>query len=342
MRKIILPVLAALALVSCEKWINPGPAPTSENVIVSGMLTENTHWHHDTIYEMAGKVVVDSGVVLSIDAGTTILARDGQGSLSSALIVARGGKIIAEGTAEEPIIFTSVYAESVDLDESDMGLWGGIVILGNSIISADAVPANIEGIPVNESFGLYGGNNPSDNSGVLKYVSIRHAGTLLGDGNELNGLTLGGVGSGTTIDQIEVVANLDDGIEFFGGNVNASNLLVWAQGDDAFDIDQGYSGTITNYVNVEGADSDHALEIDGGEGSDNPAFRLGDSEMGGGTLISLDGVEIHFRDYANGSVMFTGQANVSADSGTVVSVDTLVGADLDVFEWTFTHSRGKL
>jgi len=337
MKKTLFIALAVVSLTSCEKWFGGTTEPTSENIVVSGLLTEDTQWFADSTYEMAGKVVVDSGVTLTIEAGTTILAREGQGSLSSALIVARGGMIMADGTAENPIVFTSVLGGETTLDETDMGLWGGIVVLGYAPISADAVPANIEGIPVNESFGLYGGMNPHDNSGTLNYVSIRHAGTLLGDGNELNGLTLGGVGDGTTISNVEVVGNLDDGIEFFGGTVDCQNLIVWAQGDDAFDIDQSYDGTITNYVNVEGGSSDHALEIDGGEGTMNNPFT-----MENGTLISEDGVEIHFRDFAVGSVQFIGDANVSADSGTAVVVDTTMGADLSVFEWTMTHEAGKL
>jgi hypothetical protein len=156
------------------------------------------------------------------------------------------------GTEENPIIFTSIYDTGDNLDETDQGQWGGVVVLGYAPISADAVPAQIEGIPGNATFGAYGGNDASDNSGILKYVSIRHAGADISSGNELNGLTLGGVGSGTFIDHIEVVGNQDDGIEFFGGTVNASNLLVWAQNDDAFDVDQGWEGTVTNYVAIEG------------------------------------------------------------------------------------------
>lgn len=338
MKKILLTAAMAIALTSCEKWFGNGPTePTSENIIVSGMLTEDTHWFSDSTYEMAGKVVVDSGVTLTIDAGTTILAREGQGSLSSALVIARSGMIMAEGTPEEPIIFTSVLSEETDLDVSDAGLWGGVIILGNAPISADATYDNIEGIPANDEFGLYGGTDSLDNSGVFSYVSIRHGGTLLGDGNEINGLTLGGVGRGTVISNIEVVANLDDGVEFFGGNVNTSNLLVWSQGDDAFDIDQGYSGTISNFVNVEGLDSDHALELDGGEGTTNPLFT-----MEYGTLISDNGVELHFRDGANGSVSFIGEFNVEVDSGTAVVVDTTLGATLEDFNWTMTNAEGKL
>ena len=339
MKKNLLIIVSIFMMAaSCEK--NPGPNPVEGNIVVSGHLTEDTHWVSDSTYEMVGKVVVDSGVTLTIDSCTTILAREGQGSLASALIVARGGKIMAEGTESCPIIFTSVLSEQVTLDETDMGLWGGIVILGNAPISADASPANIEGVPVNEDYGLYGGDDQMDNSGVFTYVSIRHAGALIGDGNELNGLTLGGVGRGTTIDNIEVVGNLDDGIELFGGCVNATNLLVWAQGDDAFDVDQGWFGVITNYVNVEGADSDHGMELDGGEGTTNPSFTFKQ-----GTFLSMDGVEFHFRDGAMGSVQYDytlGTANIEADTATSVMINTEMGADLSVFEWTMTYEAGKL
>lgn len=337
-RNLLIVASIFLMAASCEK--NPTPTPTSDNVLVSGHLTEDTHWIADSVYEMVGKVVVDSGVTLTIDSCTTILAQEGQGSLASALIVARGGKIMAEGTESCPIIFTSVLSEEVTLDETDMGLWGGVVILGNAPISADVSPANIEGVPINEDYGLYGGDDQTDNSGVFTYVSIRHAGVLIGDGNELNGLTLGGVGRGTTIDHIEVVGNLDDGIEFFGGCVNASNLLVWAQGDDAFDVDQGYFGVITNYVNIEGIDSDHGLELDGGEGNTNPPFIFKN-----GTFLSTDGVEFHFRDGAIGSVQYDytmGTANIEADSATSVMIDATIGADTSVFNWTMASENGKI
>jgi len=177
-----------------------------------------------------------------------------------------------------------------------------------------------------------------DNSSVFSYVSIRHGGTNIGQGNELNGLTLGGVGSGTIIDNIEVVANQDDGIEFFGGCVDAENLLVWSHGDDGLDIDQGYSGLIENFVVVEGGNSDHALELDGGEGPWNVPFT-----MYAGSLISTDGSEVHCRDGAMGYIQFSGDANIVLDSGTQMIVDTLhSGAQLMEFDWTLTHAKGKL
>ena len=335
MKKIVLTLTALCLMVSCK----PTPTePTTPENVVSGLITEDITWYADTIYEMAGKVIVEEGATLTIQAGTLIKARDGQGSLSTALVIAQGGKIEAMGTEENPIIFTSIYDTGDNLDETDMGLWGGIVILGYSSISADAIPANIEGVPVNEGWGLYGGTDSLDNSGIIKYVSIRHAGTLLGDGNELNGLTLGGVGSGTFIDNIEVVGNLDDGIECFGGNVTITNALVWAQGDDAFDIDQAFFGTFDNFISIEGSDSDHALEIDGGEGNWNAEF-----EMLDGTLISIDGSECHFRDGAIGYVEFAGQANTESDSGTSVVIQPLVvGADESKFEWTLAYKKGAL
>ena len=105
-------------------------------------------------------------------------------------------------------------------------------------------------------------------------MSIRHGGTSIGEDNEINGLTLGGVGTGTTITNVEVIGNQDDGIEFFGGTVNASNLLVWGQGDDGLDIDQSYSGTISNAIVIANSTSDHGLEIDGPEGSMEGSFKM--------------------------------------------------------------------
>lgn len=260
-----------------------GDETTDTVVTISGVISSNTTWTSDRIYELNQKVVVDAGVTLTIEPGTIIKSNPGTGSLASALIVARDGKINAIGTASKPIIFTSTQdnitigqTAGTNLDENDRGLWGGLLILGNApcSFSGDVTELQIEGIPADDTFGLYGGTNPNDNSGSLQYVSIRHGGALIGEGNEINGLTLGGVGSGTTIDNIEVVGNVDDGIEFFGGTVNATNLLVFAQGDDGLDIDQAYSGTISNAVVALGAASDHALEIDGPEGTSTGAYTL--------------------------------------------------------------------
>jgi len=248
------------------------------SVAKQGDITANETWTANNIYLLNGKVVVRDGVTLTIEPGTIVKGETGTLSLASALVVARGGKIIAEGTADKPIIFTSIedrievgqmIGSNSNADVS--GLWGGIIILGEAPVStADGdTEGQIEGIPADDDYGRYGGSDATDNSGVLRYVSIRHGGVALGEGNEINGLTLGGVGSATVIDHIEVVANADDGIECFGGTVNITNALVYGQGDDGLDIDQNYSGTFDNSMVIQGIDSDAAMEIDGPEGTTN-------------------------------------------------------------------------
>jgi len=186
---------------------------------------------------------------------------------------------MAEGTENQPIIFTSVADEielgmiaSPNLDPDLNGLWGGLIVLGYAPISADAVPSQIEGIPPSDQNGLYGGDDATDNSGVIKYVSIRHGGANIGEGNEINGLTLGGVGSGTVIQYVEIVANQDDGIEWFGGTVNVTNAIVWNTGDDAVDTDQSWAGTLDNFVVIN--PGDECMELDGAEGSMEAAHTI--------------------------------------------------------------------
>ena len=294
---------AAPILQDTTNPVNPG-----DNIVsVSGMISESTTWTSNNIYVLNQKVVVSSGVVLTIQAGTIIKGTEGSGSLASALIVAQGGKLNATGTATEPIIFTSIndnievgQTAGTNLDETNSGLWGGLIVLGYapSSFSGDVEVVQIEGIPADDTFGLYGGDNATDNSGVYQYISIRHGGALIGEGNEINGLTLGGVGYGTLIDNIEVVANVDDGIEFFGGTVNASHLLVWAQGDDAIDIDQAYSGVIDNAVVVLGVNSDHAFEIDGPEGTATGSFTLKNVTIVGNSVTENG----EYADYRSGAM----------------------------------------
>ena len=252
------------------------------NVTVTENITENTTWTNDNVYILGGRIAVESGATLTIEPGTVIKGESGTGASATALLVARGGKLMAEGTAEAPIIFTSVGDDimpsdvaagnfvSPNLQPDVNGLWGGVLMLGNAPISAsndagDVTEINIEGIPSSDPNGLYGGNDPEDNSGVIKYVSIRHGGSDIGDGNEINGLTLGGVGSGTVIENVEIVSNQDDGIEWFGGTVNVKNAVVWNVGDDGLDADQAWSGTVDNFMVV--TVSGHSFELDGPEGS---------------------------------------------------------------------------
>lgn len=239
---------------------------------VTGNIESNTTWETGKTYILQSRIAVLAGVTLTIQPGVVIKGEAGTGANATALLVARGATIMAEGTAEAPIIFTSVAdeiqpgeIESPNLEPTLNGLWGGLLILGNAPISADAASVQIEGIPASDQNGLYGGDNAADNSGVIKFVSIRHGGANIGEGNEINGLTLGGVGSGTIIENIEIVANQDDGIEWFGGTVNVKNVIVWNAGDDAIDTDQSWAGTLDNFIVVN--PGDECFELDGPEGT---------------------------------------------------------------------------
>lgn len=350
MKKSILALsaIASLAFFSCssDDDNNGGNTTPPVNVIsVTGSITGTETWTSDNIYQLNQKVVVQDGATLTIQPGTIIKGSSGTGSLASALVVARGGKLMAEGTASQPIIMTSASDDitvgqtmGTNLDQNDRGLWGGLIVLGKApcSFSGDVDAIQIEGIPAEDTWGLYGGSNPSDNSGVIKYVSIRHGGALIGEGNEINGLTLGGVGTGTEIDNVEVVANVDDGIEFFGGTVNASNLFVWAQGDDAIDIDQAYSGTIDNVVVHLGEASDHAFEIDGPEGSAAGSFTLQNASIFGNDVTS-NGEYADYRKAATGVTKNVFAANFP--SGKDVELDNngvaqkFIDGDLSFENW---------
>ena len=200
----------------------------------------------DTLYILNQFVRVPSGVTLTIESGTRILGRVGTlagnpatGVPPGTLVIERGGKIQANGTATAPIVFT---AEDSTPEPGD---WGGVIVLGRSTVNLPGGVGLIEGIPQSTTGDSgYGGNVPGDDSGTLQYVRIEYAGNVLVDGDETNGLTLGGVGSGTTIDHIQVSFGADDGFEFFGGTVDASYLIASRNTDDDFDTDQGYSGNV--------------------------------------------------------------------------------------------------
>jgi len=223
----------------------------------------------DTVWILDGFVFVEDGSELFIEPGTVIKGTPGTGADASALIVARGGKIFAEGLPTQPIIFT---AESDNLDGNlpldANGLWGGVIILGNSSLNSEPGTTIIEGIPTTETRGLYGCGDAfdcdeEDDSGVFRYVSIRYGGSEIGAGNEINGLTMGGVGSGTTIEFVEVFNNQDDGFEWFGGTVNTRFLSASFNGDDAFDYDEGFRGKGQFWFAVQ-REGDRAGEHDGG------------------------------------------------------------------------------
>jgi len=271
-------------------------------------ITEDTTWEDGKTYILGGRIIVEPNVTLTIEGGAVVKGEAGSGSNATTLLVARDATLNANGTAQAPIIFTSIADEitpqdiddgnfgSPNLDETQNGLWGGVIVLGNAPISYsdddgnDQTEAQIEGIPTSETLALYGGNDPSDSSGSLTYVTIRHGGTNIGQGNEINGLSLGGVGNGTTIENIEIVANQDDGVEWFGGTVNVTNVLVWNNGDDALDTDQDWQGTVDNVVTMSPAGS--SMELDGPEGSSATVSGNAHTIMNVSSYVETNGSEL--------------------------------------------------
>jgi hypothetical protein len=246
LRKLML-VLFALALPTVV-FGQVSEAGKPIKVVTDADIVGTTLWSSDTIWNMSGFLFVESGEILIIEPGTIVKGNPGQGVDATALIVARGGKIYAEGTPNNPIIFTVISDDVDDPDDIPLGaagkgLWGSVLILGKAPVTTATGTAQIEGIPETEPRGNYGGTDPNDNSGVFRYVSLRHGGSIIGSANEINGLTMGGVGRGTKIDHVEAFMNLDDGFEWFGGTVNCSYLATVFCDDDGFDWDFGYSGS---------------------------------------------------------------------------------------------------
>jgi hypothetical protein len=228
--------LAIFTLSSCERGLDDVevsiPAPSQRNIkTVNGKITANTTWVESEKYLLSGFVYVESGATLTIEPGTIIL---GEKVSKGALIVKPGGKIIARGTGAKPIVFTSQQPKG----QRNYGDWGGLVILGNAKVNK--TPATIEG----ENVSTFGGDLNTESSGVLKYVRIEFAGIAFETDKEINGLTLGGVGSGTEIDYVQVSFSGDDAYEWFGGTVNAKHLISYKTLDDDFDTDWGYSGAV--------------------------------------------------------------------------------------------------
>ncbi len=219
----------------------------------------------DTTWRLKGVVTVPAGKTLTIEPGTTIVGD--KGTLGT-LVVQRGGKIMAEGTADKPIVFTS----AVPKGSRSPGDWGGVVLLGKAPINEAGGEAEIEGFTDPQTYGGGASPDPNDNSGSLKYVRIEFAGIEIAPDNEINGLTLGGVGKGTKIDFVQVKSALDDCFEFFGGTVDAKHLVCYNNQDDGLDFDSGYTGSIQFYFHRSDpaiADEANGLECDNDK--DNPA-----------------------------------------------------------------------
>jgi hypothetical protein len=224
-------------------WSNYDPQntiyPPTTVTVPGGDITTNTTWTSGNVYLLNGWVYVKPGAKLTIQAGTVIR---GDKINKGALIVEPGAQIDAQGTSSNPIIFTSNQVAG----SRDRGDWGGVIVCGYAVINPIGGTAIIEGGPTT----VYGGNNDHDNSGILKYVRIEFAGIAFQPNNEINGLTFGGAGDGTSVEYIQVSYSGDDSYEWFGGTANAKHLIAFRGLDDEWDTDFGYRGKLQFLVSL--------------------------------------------------------------------------------------------
>lgn len=264
-RKLLIMVgIVAASFIGCESddtadiIINidngGGTGGGSTTVNLSGVYTEDLTLTNGTDYLITGPVLIADGATLTIPAGMTLRARPV--GVNAYIAIQQGARIVADGTAANPIVLTSSAATP------SSGDWGGLVICGKASINSTAQGSTETS--TTEVGGLsYGGNTDNDNSGTLRYVRIEYAGGAIDGNSELNGLSLYAVGNTTTIDYVQVYEASDDGIEFFGGTVNVNHLSIVNSEDDSVDWTEGYTGMLTDVYVEHGTDHDKAFECDG-------------------------------------------------------------------------------
>ena len=277
----VLILLGAIGAAIFSKDISTAMSGTQ---LVSGSLRGEQLGANDKVWVLDGIVYVEAGARLVIEPGTTVQGRSG-----SALLVTRDASIMARGTAQAPIVFTS----SVSAGKRQAGDWGGVVLLGNAPVNT--ADAQIEGLDAGDTRGMFGGADPRDNCGVLEYVRIEFAGFEVYANNELNGLTLGGCGSKTIVRNVQVHRALDDGIEIFGGNVDLRHILITGAADDSLDWDMGWTGRvqflqIQQYAGI----GDNAIEADNREGA-YQVEPVSEPTLYNVTLLSMNSLEKYQR-----------------------------------------------
>lgn len=267
-------------------------AANSAEVMVNNNITTSTTWTADNVYNLQKQIYVEPGATLTVEAGTLVKSTAG---LGGSLAVCRGARIYVNGTKDKPVIMTSTNDDMVTWREAS-NEWGNLTLMGKGLISASHYKGQPVGNNTKTPTGLnekqmegltadtpgdtkvmYGGNDDNDNSGAIHYLSLRYGGKVVGLANELNGLALGAIGRGTEIDHVDIMNNVDDGIEIWGGTVTLKYINIWNIGDDSFDIDEGWRGKAQFGLIVQGysvdADQgsgvgDNCFETDGAEDSD--------------------------------------------------------------------------
>jgi hypothetical protein len=329
-------IAASAAFLASALGLAAGAAHAAV-IIVSADIAVSETWTADNEYVLDFPIYVTSGATLTIEPGTVVRGQASDPGLNNpgALIITRGSKIHAAGTATDPIVFTDMIDDNVGSTYgllatppydslanslSLTGQWGGLILLGRSYVANNTLAGpdatrefQIEGLTAVGGLGLYGnGGNDDDDSGLLNYISIRYGGFNLSANNEINGLTLGAVGRETDIDYVEVFQNKDDGIEMFGGTVNMKHIISANGGDDGLDYDEGYRGKVQFAVVLQGTPgtdkSDKGGEHDGGNAPDGsqpfsiPTF-YNVTSIGLGQKAYTDKIRntaLHFRDAAGG------------------------------------------
>jgi hypothetical protein len=312
--------------------------PTNTSVSLSGVFTENLTLDPTIDYTVTGPVLIADGATMTIPAGMTIRVQPV--GVNAYIAIQQGGRIIADGTSSEPIVFTSNASSPASGD------WGGIVLCGRAPINS--TPDGSEDTATSEVGGLsYGGNIPTDNSGILEYVRIEYAGGAIDGNAELNGLSVYGVGSATTIDYVQIFEGSDDGFEFFGGTVNASHLVVVNSEDDSIDWTEGFIGTLTDVYVQHGVSHDKAFECDGfNTDFSNEGGYFSKPNITNVTIVGANDASEAIRLRAGTQGIFTNMVfNDFDEAFDLDDADTGLGVlsgDLNVTDVTFNNVTTKL
>ena len=350
---LLLGLLALFFATSCESddtaeiiindYSNGGGQGTGdETVNLSGVYTQDLTLDANTDYLVTGPVLMASGTTLTIPAGLTL--RFEPVGVNAFIAIQQGAQINASGSASQPIVFTS------NSGSPGAGDWGGLVICGTAPInstadgSTDTATSEVGNLS-------YGGNNPTDNSGILRYVRIEYAGGAIDGNAELNGLSLYGVGNGTVIDHIQIFEGSDDGVEFFGGTVNVNQLAVVNSEDDSVDWTEGYTGTLTDVYIQHGASHDKAFECDGyNVDFNNAGGYFSRPNINNVTVIGANDASEAIRLRAGTQGLFTNMVIVDFDEAFDLDGDTgdnptgqgVLDGFLSVTNVTFTNVTTKL
>lgn len=345
MKKYFLAICATTILFGSCKKDDPKtvtPPVTSTYTELTGDIAANMTLDASKKYLLKGFVYVTKGATLTIPAGTVLM---GDKATKGTLVITRGSKIDAQGTTDKPVVFTSSQASGA----RSQGDWGGVILLGKAPINPTGGTAKIEGglTPTSggkeEDYIWYGGSDASDNSGIMKYVRIEFAGIAYSPDNEINGLTMGGVGAGTTLSYIQVYRSGDDAFEWFGGTVNADHLVSTYTWDDDFDTDFGFSGniqfgvahrvaTIADQSGSNGFESDN----DANGSTNNPQVKAVFSNMTIVGPITAGSAGTYNANYQNAAQIRRNSAQSIRNS---VFVGFPVGVYIDGSKGTPTHKN---